>query len=278
MLALTSSALFETSKYGMSTESVSDDLLCPRRHELAIVVHRRGVLDNLNEASICLEATTAQIFDLFDDLWLHTQSTLSRQRDMTSLGENMENCLVRAALRTVELVKSHLESIQETRHKLGVWTSGFASTPNTPKSSISDLSTHMFFCVWIWVKAWCDPTATLIDRFYTQFEPPVSLCEQYVETHIAKTPFLGGFFPRGSSPTARFITPPAFSLGSSVVTCLIAIVKKCRDSSIRQRCISTLRKIDLRGVFDTEYLATYLLASQQNASASRPASCPRMQR
>lgn len=214
-----------------------------------------------DEASICLEAITAQIFDLFDDLWLHTQSTLSKKREMTSLEEDMENCLVRAALRTVELDSSHLEGIQEARHKLRVWTIGFASTSKTTKNLISNLSTHMFFfCVWIWAEAWRDPTAMLVDRFHTQFEHMVSLCEQYVETHIAKTPFCGSFLAHGSSQTARLTTPPAFSLGSGVVTCLIAIVERCRDSSTRQRCISTMRKINLRGVFDTEYLVAYLLA------------------
>lgn len=58
--------------------------------------------------------------------------------------------------------------------------------------------------------------------------------------------------------TARFATPPAFSLGSGVVTCLAAIVEKCRTSSIRHRCIALVRRINLRGVFDTEYLAVYL--------------------
>jgi hypothetical protein len=60
--------------------------------------------------------------------------------------------------------------------------------------------------------------------------------------------------------TERLDTPPAFSLGSGVVTCLVAIVEKCRTSSIRQRCIATLRKINLQGLFDTGYLASYLSA------------------
>lgn len=60
--------------------------------------------------------------------------------------------------------------------------------------------------------------------------------------------------------TDHIRTPPAFSIGSGLVTCLVAIVEKCRTSSIRRRCIASLSKVNLGGVFDTKYLIAYLEA------------------
>jgi hypothetical protein len=52
-------------------------------------------------------------------------------------------------------------------------------------------------------------------------------------------------------------TPPAFSLGTGLVTCLVIIVERSRDSLIRRRCINVLQRINLRGIFDTDYLVAY---------------------
>jgi hypothetical protein len=52
-------------------------------------------------------------------------------------------------------------------------------------------------------------------------------------------------------------TPPAFSLGTGLVTCLVIIVERSRDSLIRRRCINILQRINLRGIFDTDYLVAY---------------------
>jgi hypothetical protein len=138
----------------------------------------------------------------------------------------------------------------------------FTGVSQTPSNRLSHISAQIFyFCVWIWSKTWLDATATLVDRFEPQFEYFIRLCEQYVESHLAKTPLRSGLSARGNGlGHERSDTPPAFSLGSGVVTCLVVIVEKCRNSSIRRRCIATLRKINLQGVFDTDYLVAYLAA------------------
>jgi hypothetical protein len=43
-----------------------------------------------------------------------------------------------------------------------------------------------------------------------------------------------------------------------MITCLVIIVERCRDSLIRRRCINVLQRINLRGIFDTDYLVAYL--------------------
>lgn len=216
---------------------------------------------NPDEASLYLEVIAATIFDLFDILYDHTHRISDKQRGCKSLNGDQQNCLTRAALRTVDLNESLTEGVEESRRSLRAWTAAFAATPQTDKNIVSHISTQIFFfCVWIWVETWRDATSALVDRFEPQFEYFTSLCEQYLELHAAKTPFRDSFTTRDDGGTGSIETPPAFSLGSGVVTCLAAIVEKCRTSSIRRRCIATLQKINLKGVFDTGYLVAYLQA------------------
>jgi hypothetical protein len=215
-----------------------------------------------DQASLHLEIEAAKIFDLFDDLFIHTHDALSEQRNMDDLGEDAQNCLVRARLRTAELDDSLAESIEATRLTLRSWMTAFESCPRTEKNRISRISTQIFFfCVWVWVATWRDTSAVAADRFEPQFDYFAALCEEYLEIHGAKTLIRRSFTARNSDTAPHPIdTPPAFSLGSGVVSCLVAIVEKCRDSAIRRRCLSTLRKINLRGISDTGYLVAFLQA------------------
>lgn len=218
-----------------------------------------------DEASLHLEVITARIFDYYDDLYLHTQDVLGKQRDLSELSADAQDILVIASLRTVELDNFLIAGMEESRRSLDAWMDSFVAVTQTPGNRLSHISTQVFyFCVWIWSQTWRDATATLVDRFEPQFEYFTGLCEQYVESHIANTPLRSESMARGRMDgTGRLDTPPAFSLGSGVITCLIAIVEKCRTSSIRRRCISTLRKINLQGLSDTAYLAAYLTAIVQ---------------
>jgi len=214
-----------------------------------------------DQASLHLEIETAKIFDLFDDLYIHTRDTLSEQRNVDDLGEDEQNCLVRAAMRTVELDDALEEGIEETRLTLRSWMAAFEASPRTEKNRISHISTQIFFfCVWIWVATWRDASASLVDRFEPQFEYFTGLCEQYLEIYNAKAPIRRSFTTRDGGTAHHIDTPPAFSLGSGVVTCLVAIVEKCRNSSIRRRCLVTLQKINLKGISDTGYLVAFLKA------------------
>ena len=215
-----------------------------------------------DEASLHLEVITARAFDYYDDLYLHTQDVLRKRRNLDELSGDAQDILVIASLRTVELDQFLAAGMEEARRNLDAWMASFAAVAQTPSNRLSHISTQVFyFCVWIWSQIWRDPTATLVDRFELQFGYFTGLCEQYVESHIAKTPLCSDSIACGILEGAeRLDTPPAFSLGSGVVTCLVAIVEKCRTSSIRRRCITTLRKINLQGLSDTAYLAAYLTA------------------
>ncbi|KAG9945063.1 hypothetical protein KCU85_g7550, partial [Aureobasidium melanogenum] len=216
---------------------------------------------NPDEASLYLETITAKIFDVYDRLAEYTFEDLANRTPnvLESLDEDQEICLMRAALRFMKLNQSLQEAVEECKESLHTWTKAFRMVPRTHANLLSHISTQIFFfCVYIWVETWHDVNACLVDRFEPQFAYFTNLCEQYIQLHAAKTPSHNAFVGSNGTATDRFNTPPAFSLGSGVVTCLAAIVEKCRTSSIRRRCIALLRKINLKGVFDTNYLATYL--------------------
>jgi hypothetical protein len=219
----------------------------------------RSKFDDPDEASLYLEVITANIFDVYDDLFKYVSEALSERGALDGLDDDHEICLVRAATRTIILDKSLEEAVEESTQSLQVWAEAFRKVPRTHSNLLSHINTQIFFfCVWIWNATWRDANACVVDRFEPQFDYFTGLCEQYLELHIARTPHYNIFEGCNRKHEDRFHTPPAFSLGSGVVTCLAAIVEKCRTSSIRHRCIALLRKINLKGVFDTEYLAAYL--------------------
>jgi hypothetical protein len=112
-----------------------------------------------DQASLHLEIETAKIFDLFDDLFgdlfddlfIHTHGVLSERMNTENLSEDKQNCLVQAAMRTVELDDSLSEGL-ETRRTLRSWMAAFEASPRTENNRMSHISTQIFFfCVWIWV-------------------------------------------------------------------------------------------------------------------------------
>lgn len=241
----------------LMTQLISDSYLYPICKEPMPLE-----FSNPDEASLQLEVVTAKVFDCFDSIFLHAREELGKHRDLDELDDDAHDLLVRATIRTVDLDAGLLEDLDESQRALEAWMFAFSAIPLNPSNRISHTSAQIFyFCVWIWTKTWLDATSMLIDRFEPQFEYFTQLCEQFVESHTAKTPLHSDFLARsGDDQSDKVKTPPAFSLGSGVVTCLVAIVERCRNSSIRRRCIATLRKINLQGIFDTDYLITYLTA------------------
>ncbi|CAD0109393.1 unnamed protein product, partial [Aureobasidium uvarum] len=222
-----------------------------------------SAFSNPDEASLHLETITAKIFDVYDLIAQRAFQRLedSEFEDIETLDEDQQICLMRAAIRFSKLSQSLEEAVVDCKQSLHAWTKAFRMVPQTSANLRSHISTQLFFfCVHIWIETWHDVNACLVDRFAPQFAYFTDLCEQYLDLHTARTPHHNTFVGCNGTGEYRFYTPPAFSLGSGVVTCLATIVEKCRTSSIRRRCIGLLRKINLRGVFDTNYLATYLQA------------------
>ncbi|KAI4853375.1 hypothetical protein E4T44_00875 [Aureobasidium sp. EXF-8845] len=180
-----------------------------------------------DEANVHLEVISAELYNFTDELWTHTYQSLAERRDLESLSLDQQNCLVQAASRSVEVTFDLTERIEKCP---------FGSKSGRDLSSMD------------------------ADRFHDQCEYFSGLCEQYLNLHVAKSPFRRTFISSQTRGSVQLETPPGFSLGSGIVTCLVIIVERCRDSVIRRRCINVLQKINLRGIFDTDNLVAYLQA------------------
>ena len=194
------------------------------------------------------------------------------------MSTDQQNCLLRAALRTVELNDNLTERIDQCRDSLRAWNAAFSGTQQTEGNIVSHMSTQIFFfCIWFWVETWRDTTAMEVDRFESQFIYFTDLCEHFLDLHVAKTPFRNTFTAIQTQGPTPLNTPPAFSLGSGVVTCLVAAVEKCRNPVIRRRCLAILQRINLRGIFNTHYLVAYLQAiiETRHYKSSGPVESPR---
>jgi len=160
-------------------------------------------------------------------------------------------------MRTVSLDDATTGGLKAVRESLLSWSIAFSKVHDKKRNSLAQISTEITFsCLKFWFETRRVPDAMLIDQFGLQFEYALNLCVRYIEEHLARTP-MPTKHDQSTRSTPRS-TPPAFSTGSNVVFCLILIVRHCRTSSVRRRGISTLEQINLQGVFDTAYLATYL--------------------
>ena len=84
-----------------------------------------------DEASLHLEIITARIFDYYDDLYLHTQDLLGKQRDLSELSADAQDLLVIASLRTVKLSDFLIAGMEESRRSLDAWMVSFAAGTRT---------------------------------------------------------------------------------------------------------------------------------------------------
>ncbi|KAH0283125.1 hypothetical protein KCU62_g9241, partial [Aureobasidium sp. EXF-3399] len=214
-------------------------------------------LTNLDDARLRLEFLEAEAISVFRNIQKQAHKTLQADTDLRLRNKDEIDCLVRARMRTVSVDGATTGGLKAVRESLLSWSIAFSKIHDKKRSSLAQISAGITFsCLKFWFETWRDPDAMLIDQFRLQFEHALNLCVQYIEEHLARTS--APTKNDQSTPSTPRSTPPAFSTGSNVVFCLILIVRHCRTSSVRHRGISILEQINLQGVFDTAYLATYL--------------------
>lgn len=128
-------------------------------------------------------------------------------------------------------------------------------SPATQRESQHLLTQIHFFYIWFVVSTWRDWTEMAVDRFDVQFHHILSLAEQYVDLHYDVTT---APHTRSTAEHQANFTRQAFTLGTDLVPCIAMIAFKARTSSIRRRCVELLRKINLQGVFDSYFLASFV--------------------
>lgn len=118
------------------------------------------------------------------------------------------------------------------------------------------LSRIQFFSLWLEMKSWRKFDELYTDSLQENFSYIVDQCEQYDKLYQKK---VSQTVP-GSTRCSSTHSWPFHSLGTRLIICLCGVAFKCRDSSIRRRCLKLLASIDLQGVFDTQYLVSFVQA------------------
>ena len=110
---------------------------------------------NPDEASSYLNVISTGIHDFFEDLWEHTYCASGKQTDFHQLSIDQRNCLIQAALRTVDLNDDLADRLEQCRQSLCAWTVAFSAIQQTRENIISHVSTQIsFFCISVWVETW----------------------------------------------------------------------------------------------------------------------------
>lgn len=212
---------------------------------------------NVQSAHIHLDYIATRANLVWRELLTIGEAYLEENADLC-IGLEDEVCdfLLGCISRTVPISHSDpfLTNYQAMRQDLRNWLNAWATVAQDENNLADHLLCQIFFFyVWYRVETWRDGTEMLADRFEEQFAHITNLAEKYVKLHQSPTRYIS---TRSSEKT--FTTPPLFSFGTGFVTTLMVIAIKCRTTSIRRRCIATIRSLNLQGVFDSAYLAAYL--------------------
>jgi len=213
---------------------------------------------SLEEAMVHLDALASKAHDMCRSIALLAEKLVQRRADYAFLDEHSKSCLACAYSRTINLDSRPdlLMRMQEVKRGLQNWMSALTNVSTTAKEQSAHLLTQIhFFHVWFMVLTWRDEDEMAVDRFDSQFEHILGQAEQYVDLHWSTTT------PeklRDPVKMRNASTRQAFTLGTDLVPCLAAIAFKSRTSAIRRRSVNLLRTINLQGVFDNHFLASFM--------------------
>ncbi|KAF7186590.1 Polyamine oxidase 1 [Pseudocercospora fuligena] len=218
--------------------------------------------NTLEEANVHLDALCSFYVENLDALSFVAWAWAKQQPQYASLDDDHRNCLEQTAGRFVGLDDRPdlLENIEKLRNHLRKWMSAFAFIALTDINRTEHLLTQIFFFyLWVSVETIRDETEMKADRFDDQFEHITSVVEEYLE--LRKAEFAAD--ETSSFEDSQWNTPPSFTIGTGLINCIWTIISKCRISSVRKRCLKVMRAINLQGVFDSGYLASFLERSVQ---------------
>lgn len=220
---------------------------------------------SIDEAMVSLDAIATSAHELSHDIVTLASKYLTLEReDFWMMDEDMRNCLSSAYSRTINIGTEYEARLQRLKERLRQWKSAckwLSMSEQRPSGYL--LCQIQFFYVWFIVMSRRDANEMLVDRFTNEFDNIVKLAEQYVVLHSDGLPGLSSV-PLQKSSTTRSAPRPLgrighlFTVGTDVVPCLGMIAFKCRDTSIRRRCLNLLRAVNLQGVMDSGYLAAFI--------------------
>ncbi|KAK4495413.1 hypothetical protein PRZ48_013744 [Zasmidium cellare] len=213
---------------------------------------------SIDEAMVHLYALGARIHDLIGQTMKISKLDLSQRYDLEAMDPLTRSCLIAANLRRLDTAihEAHIAEFMSMKQELRKWMSAFATLQPCKSNDLAHSMARIhFFNIWLFVESHRDASESAVDRFLPQFEHLASTCESYTQSFWLAEPHIP-FDSRLPSSHTR----PAFALGSGVLECSYLIAMKCRDSSVRRRCIQLIRISNFQGAFDAFYLAAMVEA------------------
>lgn len=196
-----------------------------------------------------LDGLESAVFDLFYELdRCYGRPQVDLTWDTSVMSREELFCLSSATSRFLpsELHPELTERMEVAKSELAAWCRALAMLAYRSENAASRLMLKIkYLDLWIEACRWKDETEVMGDRFDKEYEHLLELSEQYVGLHLDID------VQAGATETTR----PGFCVGTALVGNLAGIAWYCRNPRIRRRCITLIRKINLRGVADSEYLA-----------------------
>ncbi|KAK4498410.1 hypothetical protein PRZ48_011068 [Zasmidium cellare] len=158
------------------------------------------------------------------------------------------------------------EHISEIKSKLVAWMSAYTMVPWDPKDEVAYILTNIhYFYLWLMANTFESRYQTDYDPLLSQFENIIRLAERFV------------FLDRASlkNRTGRRSPSRNQTTGTHIIVTICEIGLRCRDSALRRRCIEILQALNLEGVCDGHFLASWIQSimeiEESSAMAMNPA-------
>ncbi|KAF2478733.1 hypothetical protein BDY17DRAFT_58405 [Neohortaea acidophila] len=215
-----------------------------------------SAFSSLREAAVHLDAIERDVGDTWCEMFkLAEEYVYQSYENAETVNEEILELLIIAKSRTIPLdsapeVERKTEKITAT---LTQWMFAFAALPIAGEKRLERILVEaQFFCLWMTAGTWQDEDEQPTDRFLDQCKHMLDSIALYVKRHQAFIAESGS-----ETPETTAQTQPAFAVGTALGPALRVIIERCRDSLLRRQAISLLRGMNMRGVHDAEFLASF---------------------
>lgn len=203
----------------------------------------------LEEANVHLDILSSQITEIeFEIATIARVDRMGSDCNITnSAGSSRSSHAAYTGTEPQEMAADTTWKLDKARQDIRAWMDAFAHIPVTDENEMEHRLTSIF-CFYVWFRIeTCDYTDEMgVDHFQQQFDYIVSLAESYI-CDLKDSSESVTNVPRGTKNTTSLF--PGLTMGTGLVTCICLIITKCRDSSLRQRCMQVLQTIGPSGSF-----------------------------
>lgn len=205
------------------------------------------LFSSIDEATVHLDALGGELMEILFAITNVGRPVLAEEYDTSATDEDTVECYLNAMTRRLALPNDLSTQIHLFKPDCQKWMSAYAQLRQKKEDEPAHiLASINFFLIWFTITNLQIASEMGYDSHHAQLIHMVDFCERYLS--------LGK--PRGRADCHT--TRPAFTTGTHILAVLFEVASKCRDSNIRQRCVSLCRTTNMAGVFDGEFIASLL--------------------